>query len=336
MPQITLSLPIALIMLTVILSLGAALVFILLRSTGRVVEPTPTVTPTQTSTPTLTPTPQTPTPTDTPIPSPTPLTYKINAGDTCIGIAASFGVSLQSIVLLNNLPADCGLLSSGQDILIPQPTATATPLPSATLSEAEATDQACEKASYTVQDGDTLSAIANFYNVPMADIRSYNGLTSDVVFSGTTLVIPLCARAPTPGPSPTPTPPPPYSAPNLLLPPDGTTFAAGDTSLSLQWASVGALNPNEYYVVTVIDVTSGENARVVDYVTDTKYLVPRSLRPTDGTVHIFRWTVGSVRQNGSDDNGNPIYESAGATSNPRVFSWSGGGSLPAPSGTPTP
>jgi hypothetical protein len=46
--------------------------------------------------------------------------------------------------------------------------------------------------------------------------------------------------------------------------------------------------------------------------------------------------VGSVRQNGSDDNGNPIYESAGATSNPRVFSWSGGGSLPAPSGTPTP
>jgi LysM repeat protein len=245
----------------------------------------------------------------------------------------SFGVSVNSIVLLNNLPADCGSLSIGQQIFIPQPTPTITPQPSATLSEAEATEQACEKASYVVQDGDTLSGIARFYGVPMAEIRSYNGLTSDVVFSGQALTIPLCARAPTPGPSPTPTPPPPYAAPNLLLPADGAVFSATENNISLQWATVGALNANEAYLVSVVDVTSGENIRVVDYVTNTSYQVPRNLRPTDGTVHIFRWTIGTVRQTGTDDSGNPVYEPAGATSNARVFSWSGGAAL-APSPTP--
>ncbi len=333
MPEITLSLPVALIILTVLMGLGAALIFILLRSTGQVVEPTPTVTATQTATSTLTPTPQTPTLTATLIPTPTPLSYQINSGDTCIGIALNFGVSVNSIVLLNNLPADCGSLSIGQRILIPQPTPTITPQPSATLSEAEATEQACEKASYVVQDGDTLSGIARFYDIPMAVIRSYNGLTSDVVFSGQPLTIPLCERAPTPGPSPTPTPPPPYAAPNLLLPSDGAVFSASENNISLQWATVGALNPNESYLVAVVDVTSGDNVRVVDYVSDTSYQVPRSLRPTDGTVHIFRWTVSTVRQTGTDESGNPVYEPAGATSNPRVFSWSGGAAL-APSPTP--
>jgi LysM repeat protein len=333
MPEITLSLPIALLMLAVVLGLGASLVFILLRSTGRVVEPTPTVTPTQTATQTVTPTPETPTPTFTPEPTPTPFTYVINSGDTCIGIAVNFGVSVNSIVLLNNLPADCGILTPGQSLLIPQPTATPSPQPSATLSGPEATEAACEKVTYTVQDGDTLSGIARFYDVPQAEIRSYNGLTSDVVYSGQPLVIPLCRAAPTPGPSPTPTPPPPYAEPNLLLPADGETFPGTENTISLQWAAVGALNPNEAYQVTIVDVTSGGDVRLVQTVNDTNFIVPRTLRPTDGTVHIFRWTVGTVRQVGTDNAGSPIYEPAGATSNPRVFSWASGVTQAA---TPTP
>lgn len=332
MPQITLSLPIALILFAVLLGLGAALIFFVLQGTGQVVEPTPSLTPTLTTTPTLTPTPLTPTPTSTPEPTPTPISYVVKTGETCIGIAVSFGVSVQSIVLQNNLPADCGILSAGQTIQIPQPTATPTTQPTATLSGAEATEAACEKATYVVQDGDTLSGIARFYEVPIAEIRAYNGLPSEVVFSGQTLIIPLCARAPTPGPSPTPTPPPPYPAPNLLLPADGSTFSGSDT-ISLQWASVGALNSNETYLVTIIDVSSGENIREVATVNDTKFLVPRSLRPSDGNAHIFRWTVGTVRQIGTDDNGNPLYDPAGATSNARVFSWASSGLTEA---TPTP
>jgi LysM repeat protein len=336
MPEITLSLPVALFMLLIILGLGATILFITLRSTGRVVEPTVTPTITITLTPTPTSTPETPTPTSTPEPTPTPLSYTVAPNDTCISIARVFDISVQSILLLNNLSSDC-ILSVGRLLLIPQPTPTITPLPSATLNPAQATEAACEKITYTVQEGDTLGGIARFYNVPQTAIRSYNGLTSDVVISGTTLEIPLCEQFATPGPSPTNTPPPPYPAPNLLLPADGVTFSTTDTTIGLQWASVGTLNPNEFYVVTVVDVTEGQNRRLVDYVAATSYTIPRTFRHTDNNPRIYRWTVGTVRQVGTDAGGNPIYEPAGATSGSRVFSWIGGApGAPAATSTPTP
>ncbi len=329
-PEITLSLPVAMLALAVFVGLGAVMVFFALRSTGRVVEPTPTSSPTPTSTATLTPTPMTPTPTATPLPSPTPLTYVVTTGDTCIGIAARYSVSVQSIVLLNNL--DCNSLVVGSSLLIPHPTPTNTPPPTATLSPAEATEAACEKVTYKVQDGDTLSGIAAYYGVPMEAIRSYNGLPSETVYTGLTLVIPLCERPPTPGPTPTPTSPPPYPAPNLLLPADGAPFGAEAETITLQWASVGTLRENEAYAVTVEDVTAGTARKVTSYVTDTKFIVPDSLRPDDGSVHLYRWFVVTVRQTGNDEEGNPVWEAAGATSAPRGFTWSGA----AGDGTPGP
>jgi LysM repeat protein len=332
MPEITLSLPIALGLLALFLSIGASLVFFGLRQTGRVVDPTATPTVTTTLTPTTTPTPQTPTPTGTPLPTPTPVSYQVQANDTCLGIAGIFGVSFQSIVLLNNLPADCSNLSVGDTLLIPQPTPTETPPPTATLSSAEATEQACAKDTYIVQENDTLYSIAQAYNVSMEVIREYNGMPSDIVYSGMPLTIPLCRLNPTAGPSPTPTPPPPYSAPNLLLPADGAII--NEDTVTLQWASVGTLLENERYAVTVVDKTEGDERKVVDYVTDTKFIVPSSFRATNSTGHIYGWSVMPVRQAGTDDDGDPVWESAGAASSQRVFSWIGG--APAPAGTPNP
>ncbi|HJW90233.1 MAG TPA: LysM peptidoglycan-binding domain-containing protein [Anaerolineales bacterium] len=327
----TLSLPVALGLLALFMGIGATLVFFALRETGRVVDPTPTATVTLTVTPTTSPTPPTPTVTHTPQPTPTPVTYIVQPNDTCGGIAFSFGVSVQSIVLLNNLPADCLTLVQGQALLIPQPTPTPTPLPTSTLSSSEATEQACEKAEYVVQSSDTLFTIAQAYNVPMSVIKEYNGLSSDTVFEGDSLTIPLCKQNPTPGPSPTPTPPPPYPAPNLLLPADGATLT--DPTVTLQWASVGTLLENEAYAVTVVDLTLGEDRKIVEYVTDTKYIVPTSFSTTDGIAHIYRWSVMAVRQTGTDDDGNAIWEAAGTVSLARVFSWVGG---PSSAATPTP
>ena len=333
MPQITLSLPIALILLALFLGIGAVLVYFALQETGRVVEPTATPTTTATVTLTITPTPETPTPTDIPLPTPTPVSYTVQAGDTCAGIAFTFGVSIQSIVLLNNLPADCNTLVENQQLLIPQPTPTPTALPTSTLSAADATEQACEKVNYEVQENDTLSSIANSYNVPMAVIQEYNGLSSDTVFSGMSLIIPLCERFPTPGPTPTPTLPPPYSAPNLLLPPDGTRFNDSGDIVTLQWASIGTLLDNEAYEITIIDFTDGDSRRLVDYATDTKFIVSATFRSSDSIPHLYRWWVMTTRQAGTDEDGNPVWESAGSASDQRVFMWSGSISAPV---TPTP
>ncbi|MBN1149444.1 MAG: protein kinase, partial [Anaerolineales bacterium] len=63
--------------------------------------------------------PATLTKTNTPQASSTPLTYLVQEGDTCLQIALTYGVSLESIVRLNELPPDCGLLLPGQMLLIP-------------------------------------------------------------------------------------------------------------------------------------------------------------------------------------------------------------------------
>ena len=331
MPEITLNLPAALGFLMLFLAIGAGLVYYALRQSGQVTEPTTTPTTTLTLTPTFTPTAVTPTSTNTPEPSPTPVTYQVTSGDTCSSIAFAFGISIQSIVLLNNLPATCDTLYIGQPLLIPQPTPTNTPYPTATLSAGEATDAACTKIEYTVQENDTLSSISINYNISIAALKSYNGLVNDIVRSDQIITIPLCERIGTPGPSPTPTPPPPYPAPNLLLPPDGAPFTLADQTVTLQWASVGALRENEVYMVTVQDVTSGGDKKLVDYVVDTKYIIPTTFRPNDNQPHIIRWWITPVRQTGTDDEGNPVWGVAGASSIQRVFTWIGvAGGTPSP------
>ncbi len=335
LPEITLSLPAALGLLALFITLGAVVVFLVLQSgPGENGEPiaveagTATASPTVTITPTLTQTPTT-APTWTPLP---PVDYTVQDGDVCAGIAATFGVSVQSIILENSLSANCELFE-GQVLKIPQPTPTASPQPSATLSEQEKTEEACDKVFYTVEANDTLSSIANTYNVSMATIKEYNGLLNDTVFEGQNLVIPLCLREPTPGPTPTPTLPPPYPGPNLLLPADGASFASGSDTITLQWAAAGELKPNEAYAISITDLTSEENTTLVEYVTDTSFIVPASIAPTDEKPHVYRWSVYIARQVGSNDEDEGIWEAAGDLSEERVFSWFG---TQAPAATPTP
>lgn len=328
MPEITLSLPAALGALFLILMIGAAVVYFgLTMGVGgqQLITPTVAGSPTATATITLT-------PTDTPLPTliPTetllpPVEYKVRSGDTCGGIAITFGVSVQSIVVLNGLPASC-IIAPDQLLKIPYPTATPAPPPTEIPNEATQTSQACAKDLYIVRENDTLSSISFNYNVPQDAIKAENGLASDNVLIGSTLRIPLCKRFATPGPTPTATLPPPYPAPNLLLPASGASFTLANDVVTLQWASIGTLLDNEAYQVTVEDQTAanlGQTIRITQYVTDTKFIVPTSFRPNDNLPHVIVWWVTTVRQNGVDEQGQPVYVSAGATSEKRSFAWTG-------------
>ncbi len=323
MPEVTLSLPIALGMLLLFLIIGAGTVYLLIQQEPEiVVPPTVTPTPTLTQTPSPTPTELPPTETPSPQPSPTPITYIVQDGDLCATIAFTFGVSVQSIILANNLDANCTLFVN-TPLLIPHPTPTVTPLPTATLNPTEQFVADCSKVTYVVQENDTLSTISANYDISIEAIKRWNGLVLDQVNLGQELIIPLCERGAGPGgPTATPTPPPPYAAPNLLLPVDGAAFTNENSSITLQWASVGTLLENEFYQVTVMDITDGEK-KTVAYVLDTKYILPGAFRPNDTVSHIIRWTVETVRQVGVDEDGLPVYQSAGAVSTPRVFSWTG-------------
>lgn len=333
----TLSLPALLGLIALLVLIGATLVFVAMRlnpEQAAVSQPTETLTPTLTATASLTPTALPPTATHTPLPTPTPIEYVVKLGDNCGGIALAFGVSIQSIVAENPaLSADCRNIFEGQRLMIPHPTPTATALPTSTLTESEATFAACEIAEYVVKENDTLGAIAANYQVSKEAIAEWNGLVNDFVRFDQVLKIPLCKRLGTPEPTSTPTPPPPYAAPNLLLPADGAVFTLADDTVPLQWALVGTLRDNEAYAVTIENLTEGQGLKEVEYVNDTRLLVPTSYRPTS-PANVFRWTVVTVRQIGTDREGNPIWEVAGAESTPRVFVWLGGSGVIVP--TPTP
>ena len=329
-PEVKMSLGALIGLGILVLALIAVVVFLVInQQRGGTVTATATEEVTQTATPTLTLSPtNTPTlqpePTGTPLP---PLDYVVKANETCSDIAAQFRVSVQSIILANNLSTDC-MLSEGRTIKVPQPTLTPSPVPTATPEAIEAMADICTNTvSIVVSSSDTLQGIAMNYNVAMKDIQDFNKLSGTTIRQGQTLIIPLCDRLPTPGPTLTPTPLPPYPAPNLLLPRSGAAFSATDESVTLQWAAVAALRSNEVYRVKIQDLTSVEEKILVEYVTDTKFILPATFRPTDGNPHIIQWSVTVARQI-NQDNKNPIYEEAGITSAFRVFSWIGTGVQP--------
>jgi LysM repeat protein len=276
-----------------------------------------------------------PTMTFTPLP---PIVVTVQAGDTCLGYADEYHFTDISLIKTESgKPANCESLSIGQVLYLPQPTPTPPPAPTASQQSVEQTEAACQFETYVVEEGDSLMMISDLWDVPIAAIKKWNpnySFMNDQVIIGMVLRIPLCERYPTPGPSPTPTIPPPYPAVNLLTPRDGTIFGMADDEIALQWAAVASLRDNEEYQVTIEDISTADVVKSVHYVKDTRLLVPVELKPTDGSMHIFRWSVVIVRKTGTTDAGNPVYMKAGTSSERRVFGW-GGSSKPSES-TPEP
>ena len=332
MPEVTLSLPVALAVLAGFLVIGAGALYFTLQGTHQNQAPTAIPSPTITATITSTPT-ETLVPTDTPTLTPQPpVIYTVQAGDSCGAIASLYNSTVGAIISMNSLNSTCTNLAIGQKIKVPLPTPTQLPPATATLEPASATRASCETVVYTVQANDTLSTIAATYGISIQAIKDWNGLSTDIAMLDQKLTIPLCMRAATPGPSPTPTTPPPYQAPNLLLPANGAPFTLANDTVTIQWASIGTLRNNENYQVTIEDVTSGTGRKLVAYVTDTKFIVPVTFRPQDSMSHVLQWSVVTVRQTGSDDQNNPIWTIAGAASPSRTFTWTG--SAIAPTSTP--
>lgn len=123
-----------------------------------------------------------PSPTSTPRPTiPPDRAYVVQAGDQLLRIARKFGVTLAALKSANGLTSD--VIVPGQVLYIPTPPpSSATPRATATLSG--------NNVYYTVKTGDTLTRIAAMYGVTTSAIKSANGLTSDVVRLGKTLLIP--------------------------------------------------------------------------------------------------------------------------------------------------
>ncbi|MDF1514034.1 MAG: LysM peptidoglycan-binding domain-containing protein [Anaerolineae bacterium] len=280
---------------------------------------TPTETPSPTTTPTATKTPDIPTPTPQP-----PEEYIVKEGDTLSGIAEQFEITMEDLLIFNNI-AENEILNVGQSLLIPL--APPTPGPTPTLQPGEPTATHSPYILHTVRSGEALSTIAEQYGVDIATIKAANDIPadSDAIRLGQVLTIPQ--YTPTPEPTPefvfTVTPTPgfiSYTAPVMLYPPNKAEFTSDDKSIVLQWLTVGILDEREYYNVEVIITTATEKVTYDVYVQSTSWRIPSEWIPGEDTaeyscswrIYVVRQVLGSVEEN---------YKIISTTTARRTFHW---------------
>lgn len=99
--------------------------------------------------------------------------YTVKSGDTLYSIARNFNTTVDAIKTANNLTSN--ILTIGQNLKI--------------LSSEAKTSQ--ESGTYIVKKGDTLYSIASSYNTSVADLKTLNNLSSNLLSIGQTLLVPL-------------------------------------------------------------------------------------------------------------------------------------------------
>jgi len=103
--------------------------------------------------------------------------YEVAKGDTLAGIARKFGVPTSTIRNLN--PSNNGLLRPGQSLLIPQNGDDVAANDNAPAPVTTRTPFGSTQIFHTVQAGDNLRRLAQYYQVSAKDIQRWNGLGQD-------------------------------------------------------------------------------------------------------------------------------------------------------------
>jgi LysM repeat protein len=169
--------------------------------------------------------------------------HAVQAYQTLTTIAQAYGVSIDTILNLNGLQVDWPL-QINQKLLISPGKSTPTP-----LSPLERLTPASDGRYYhTVQSGETLLGIARLYEIPLADLMAWNGLSVSSIIRPDQklllLITPPATATPTPAPAttaPTPTQAPATPTPGLsptevvMGPTAGVASLAGDQSAPVLW-----------------------------------------------------------------------------------------------------
>ncbi|MGX7060007.1 LysM peptidoglycan-binding domain-containing protein [Vagococcus humatus] len=107
--------------------------------------------------------------------------YQVVQGDTLYRISQKFGVSVPQLKSWNNLTSD--VIYVGQTLRIGQGSASQTNPNQPTPSKPN------QVKNYQVVKGDTLYRISQKFGVSLAQLKSWNNLTSDVIYVGQTLKV---------------------------------------------------------------------------------------------------------------------------------------------------
>ncbi|QXE01074.1 C40 family peptidase [Terribacillus sp. DMT04] len=116
-------------------------------------------------------------------------TYTVKSGDTLSGIAHKHNISLNDLKKWNNIsgyliyPGDKLKVSAGGS------SSSSNGSSSNTSSSSNNNNSSSSSSSYKVKSGDSLWKIANNNGVSVSNLRSWNNLSSDIIYVGQTLKI---------------------------------------------------------------------------------------------------------------------------------------------------
>jgi LysM repeat protein len=228
----------------------------------------------------------------------TVITYVVQAGDSLYFIANMYGTTVEVLMMVNGIK-DPALVSIGQELIIawgtPTPTATSTPEPTATATTPT------PKPTTTPESTPTPT-------VPTS--------------TPTTTTTPTFTPSVTPQPMPTPTSAYSYPAPSLLAPADGQVFQGMDTVIVLNWASVGILAEDEWYVLRLRYEAEGAAQLPNVWTKATSWRVPADLYlPSDVEDRLVYWDVTVMRQTHTTPDGTPGGVDISLASDTRGFYW---------------
>ncbi len=126
-------------------------------------------------------------------------TYMVKKGDTLYGIGLTYGVSVAQLKSWNNLTGD--MIYVGQKLVIKGGSSQGSttkpnnnkpvskPVNNKPTQPSQNHQQSKPSATYTVKKGDTLYGIGLQYNVSVAQLKSWNNLTGDIIYIGQKLVV---------------------------------------------------------------------------------------------------------------------------------------------------
>lgn len=123
-----------------------------------------------------------------------PESYVVQGGDTLIGTANRFGLSVTQLATYNNLSSRADLLRGQKLWLVPGKVTAPVSTPAAPSSKPTSNTKVPTK-SYTVKSGDGLIALARQFNIPTMTLANLNGLNvTDSLFVGQKLTVPASAN----------------------------------------------------------------------------------------------------------------------------------------------